>query len=152
MRQDIVTEMDKFGEDLNNAGLRSTLPRLRILKILEESSTRHLSVEDVYDELRKENQSVSLATIYRVLSQFVDAGLVVRHQFEGNKAIYELNHDDHHDHMVCLKCGKIIEFMDEKIEILQKQVADEHEFEMQDHSLTLFGVCKNPHYCNRQTK
>ena len=142
MNQDMETEMDSFSEDLNNAGLRSTLPRLRILKILEESSVRHLSVEDVYDELRQENQAVSLATIYRVLSQFVDAGLVVRHQFEGNKAIYELNDDEHHDHMVCLKCGTVIEFMDQKIEVLQKQVADEHEFEMQDHSLTLFGICK----------
>ncbi|MCY4149090.1 MAG: ferric iron uptake transcriptional regulator [Gammaproteobacteria bacterium] len=149
MNQNTVTEMDKLGEDLNNAGLRSTLPRLRILKILEESSARHLSVEDVYDEFRRENQTVSLATIYRVLSQFVDAGLVVRHQFEGSKAIYELNDDEHHDHIVCLKCGKIIEFVDEKIEILQKQVADEHDFEMQDHSLTLFGICKHPDQCGQ---
>lgn len=138
----MMTEMDILSEDLNNAGLRSTLPRLRILKILEESRVRHLSVEDLYDELRQENQAVSLATIYRVLSQFVDAGLVVRHQFEGNKAMYELNDDEHHDHMVCLKCGTVIEFMDQKIEVLQKQVADDHEFEMQDHSLTLFGICK----------
>ncbi len=142
MSQDMMTEMDILSEDLNNAGLRSTLPRLRILKILEESRVRHLSVEDLYDELRQENQAVSLATIYRVLSQFVDAGLVVRHQFEGNKAMYELNDDEHHDHMVCLKCGTVIEFMDQKIEVLQKQVADDHEFEMQDHSLTLFGICK----------
>ncbi|MCY4050985.1 MAG: ferric iron uptake transcriptional regulator [Gammaproteobacteria bacterium] len=152
MSQDTAIEMDKLGEDLSNAGLKSTLPRLRILKILEESSTRHMSAEDVYDELRKDNQTVSLATIYRVLSQFVDAGLAVRHQFEGNKAIYELNDDEHHDHMVCLKCGKIIEFMDEKIELLQKQIAEEHEFEMQDHSLTLFGICKYPDRCKQQTR
>ncbi len=149
MSQDKVIEMDSLSEDLNNAGLKSTLPRLKILKILEDRNVRHLSAEDVYDELRKENQTVGLATIYRVLSQFVDAGLVIRHQFEGNKAIYELNDNEHHDHMVCLKCGKIIEFMDEKIEMLQKQIADQYEFEMQDHSLTLFGICKNPGRCDR---
>ncbi len=150
MPQDTVIEMNKLGEDLSNAGLKSTLPRLKILKILEESSTRHMSAEDVYDQLRQENQTVGLATIYRVLSQFVDAGLAVRHQFEGNKAIYELNDDEHHDHMVCLKCGKIIEFMDAKIELLQKQIAEKHDFELQDHSLTLFGICKHPDRCSQQ--
>lgn len=145
MIQSLVTEVESLSEDLNKAGLKSTLPRLKILSILEASKVRHLSAEDVYEELRKENQTVGLATIYRVLSQFVDAGLVVRHQFEGNKSIYELNDDEHHDHMVCLKCGKVIEFLDQKIESLQKQVADKHDFEMQDHSLILFGFCKDCH-------
>lgn len=142
MNQSAVSDISSLSDGLNNVGLKSTLPRLRILSILEASSVRHLSAEDIYDELKKENQTVGLATIYRVLSQFVDAGLVVRHQFEGNKSIFELNSDEHHDHMVCLKCSKVIEFMDEKIEILQEQVADKHQFDLQDHSLTLFGFCK----------
>ena len=127
--------------DLQNAGLKTTLPRLKVLSVLESSETRHMSAEDVYREVLKDNEPVGLATVYRVLSQFVQAGLVVRHQFEGDKSVFELNDAAHHDHMVCVKCGLVIEFVNREIETLQEQVAKNHEFDLQDHSLTLYGLC-----------
>lgn len=127
--------------DLKQAGLKTTLPRLRVLSILENSKIRHLSAEDVYKELLNEEDSVGLATVYRVLTQFEDAGLVIRHHFEGDRSVFELNDEDHHDHMICAQCGRVTEFFDRRIESLQEKVAEDHDFSMQDHSLTLYGIC-----------
>ena len=129
-------------DDLREAGLKTTLPRLKVLSILESSKVRHLSAEDVYRVLLEDDESIGLATVYRVLTQFVDAGLVIRHNFEGDRAVFELNDEDHHDHMVCMDCGKVIEFIDPRIEELQLKVADKHDFTIQDHALTLYGLCK----------
>lgn len=131
-----------YSDDLRQAGLKTTLPRLRVLSILESSKVRHLSAEDIYRELLSEDESIGLATVYRVLTQFVDADLVIRHNFEGDRAVFELNDEDHHDHMVCMGCGKVIEFIDPMIEKLQQKVADDHAFVIQDHALTLYGMCK----------
>ena len=128
--------------DLKQAGLKTTLPRLRVLSILENSAVRHLSAEDVYKELLEEEDSIGLATVYRVLTQFENAGLVIRHNFEGERSVFELNDADHHDHMVCAKCGRVDEFFDKRIEALQEKVAAEQGFKLQDHSLTLYGVCR----------
>ncbi len=129
-------------EDLRQAGLKTTLPRLKVLSMLESSKVRHLSAEDVYRELLKDDESIGLATVYRVLTQFVEAGLVIRHNFEGDRAVFELNDEDHHDHMVCVDCGRVIEFIDQRIEELQEKVASNHDFTIQDHALTLYGICK----------
>ena len=128
--------------DLKQAGLKTTLPRLKVLSILESSKVRHLSAEDVYKELLDEEATIGLATVYRVLTQFENAGLVIRHNFEGERAVFELNDADHHDHLVCANCGRVDEFFDDRIEALQEKVAQEHGFTLQDHSLTLYGVCK----------
>jgi Fur family ferric uptake transcriptional regulator len=130
------------GIDLKQAGLKTTLPRLRVLSILENSKVRHLSAEDVYKELLEDEGSIGLATVYRVLTQFEDAGLVIRHNFEGERSVFELNDEDHHDHMVCVKCGSVTEFLDKRIEAQQEKVAEDHGFNIQDHSLTLYGLCK----------
>ncbi|MEJ2178279.1 MAG: ferric iron uptake transcriptional regulator [Gammaproteobacteria bacterium] len=129
-------------EDLRQAGLKTTLPRLKVLSILESSQIRHMSAEDVYKILLAEDESIGLATVYRVLTQFEDAGLVIRHNFEGDRAVFELNDEGHHDHMVCVTCGNVIEFIDPRIEELQEKVASDHDFDIQDHSLTLYGVCE----------
>lgn len=128
--------------DLKQAGLKTTLPRLRVLSILEDSEVRHLSADEIYKSLSEEDGTIGLATVYRVLTQFEDAGLVIRHNFEGGRSVFELNDEDHHDHMVCVKCGKVIEFFDRRIEEQQEKVAADHGFTIQDHSLTLFGACK----------
>ena len=128
--------------DLKQAGLKTALPRLKVLSILESSKVRHLSAEDVYKELLDEEATIGLATVYRVLTQFENAGLVIRHNFEGERAVFELNDADHHDHLVCANCGRVDEFFDDRIEALQEKVAQEHGFTLQDHSLTLYGVCK----------
>jgi Fur family ferric uptake transcriptional regulator len=133
------------GIDLKQAGLKTTLPRLRVLSILENSEIKHMSAEDVYKELLDEEGSVGLATVYRVLTQFEDAGLVIRHNFEGERSVFELNDEDHHDHMVCVKCGSVTEFLDKRIEAQQDKVAEDNDFTIQDHSLTLYGLCQN---CN----
>lgn len=129
-------------EDLRQAGLKTTLPRLKVLSILESSKVRHMSAEDVYKLLLSEDESIGLATVYRVLTQFEDAGLVIRHNFEGDRAVFELNDEGHHDHMVCMTCGSVIEFIDQRIEELQEKVASDHGFDIQDHSMTLYGICK----------
>ncbi len=133
------------GTDLKQAGLKTTLPRLKVLSILENSDIRHLSAEDVYKELIDDEGSIGLATVYRVLAQFEDAGLVIRHNFEGERSVFELNDEDHHDHMVCVKCGSVLEFFDKRIELQQDKVAEDHGFTIQDHSLTLYGICRR---CN----
>lgn len=127
--------------DLKNIGLKTTLPRLKILNLFENSTVRHLSAEDVYKELINENEDIGLATVYRVLTQFEQAGLLERHHFESGKAVFELKGDGHHDHLVCLQCGRVEEFFDAEIEKRQLAVAKERGFKLQEHSLSLYADC-----------
>jgi Fur family ferric uptake transcriptional regulator len=129
--------------DLKKAGLKITLPRMKILEILESSTQRHLSAEDIYRTLIAANDDIGLATVYRVLTQFETAGLVERHHFEGGQAVFEINDGGHHDHLVCMKCGKVVEFFDETIEERQHAIAKEKGFELTDHSMILYGLCDN---------
>lgn len=129
--------------DLREAGLKATLPRVKILEIMERSSIRHLSAEDLYKALLEEGEDVGIATIYRVLTQFESAGLVTRHHFEGGISVFELNQGEHHDHILCIKCGKVEEFVDETIEQRQKDIAEKSGFTMTDHSLNIYGICKD---------
>lgn len=124
--------------DLRNAGLKVTLPRLKILEMLESSPSKHLSAEDIYRQLLESQEDIGLATVYRVLTQFEAAGLVMRHHFEGGHAVFELERGHHHDHMVCLETGKVIEFVSDEIEKLQKQIADKHGYTVEEHSLVLY--------------
>ena len=125
-------------QDLRKAGLKVTLPRLKILQILEESEERHMSAEDVYKALIDAGEDVGLATVYRVLTQFESAGLVMRHNFDGGHAVFELATDEHHDHMVCTETGDVIEFHDDAIEARQRKICEEHGYELVDHSLVLY--------------
>ena len=127
--------------DLKKAGLKITLPRMKILEFLEASNTRHQSAEDIYRALRDDGEDIGLATVYRVLTQFESAGLVDRHHFESGQAVFELNEQGHHDHIVCVSCGKVEEFYDELIESRQKEVALDKGYEVTDHSLILYGKC-----------
>ena len=127
--------------DLKNSGLKTTLPRLKILNLFEQSSVRHLSAEDVYKELINEGEDIGLATVYRVLTQFEQAGLLERHHFENGKAVFELKGDGHHDHLVCLQCGRVEEFYDAEIEKRQTAIAKERGFKLQEHSLSLYADC-----------
>jgi len=130
--------------DLKSAGLKATLPRLKILEIFQHGRQRHMSAEDVYRELLTEHQDVGLATVYRVLTQFEQAGILKRSNFESGKAVFELDEGSHHDHLVCLQCGRVEEFFDSAIEQRQQRVAAEHGFELQEHALALYGNCKRP--------
>ena len=135
----------KEPQDLKNAGLKATLPRLKVLGLFESSEQRHLSAEDVYKMLLSSGEDVGLATVYRVLTQFEQAGLLMRHHFEGGKSVFELKQDGHHDHIVCLQCGRVEEFYDEEIENRQKKAATERGFAIHDHSLHIYADCtKNP--------
>ena len=125
-------------DDLRNAGLKVTQPRVRILQLLEQNKTRHLTAEDIYRQLLVDNEDIGLATIYRVLTQFEAAGLVLKHNFEGGHAVYELDRGQHHDHMVDVDTGKVIEFQSGEIEQLQQRIAAEHGCEIVDHSLVLY--------------
>ena len=125
-------------EDLRKVGLKVTHPRTRILELLETSGVRHLSAEDIYRRLISSGEDIGLATVYRVLTQFESAGLVLKHNFEGGTAVYELDHGQHHDHMVDLESGKVIEFTSPEIEQLQKQVAESHGYVIEEHSLVLY--------------
>ncbi|MEO7773919.1 MAG: ferric iron uptake transcriptional regulator [Steroidobacteraceae bacterium] len=138
------------GKDLRKAGLKVTLPRLKILEILEDDDTRHKSAEDIYKALLGSNEDIGLATVYRVLTQFEAAGLVTRHHFEDGMAVFELNHGAHHDHIVCIDCGKVEEFMDRGIEERQTAVANELGFDIRDHSLILYGHCRRENCANRK--
>ena len=126
---------------LRNAGLKATLPRLKILELFENSKERHLSAEDVYKVLLTTGEDVGLATVYRVLTQFEEAGLLLRHHFESGKAVFEMNEGTHHDHIVCVKCGRVEEFYDEEIEKRQQEAAESRGFKMQEHSLMIYGIC-----------
>lgn len=124
--------------DLRKAGLKVTHPRMRILDILENARPRHLTAEDIYKLLLDREEDIGLATVYRVLTQFEAAGLVIKHNFEGGQAVYELDRGHHHDHMVDVETGKVIEFYSEEIERLQREIADKHGYDIQDHSLVLY--------------
>ena len=134
-------------QEIRNAGLKVTLPRVKILEMLEKKSNsdRHLSAEKVYKILLEEGEEIGLATIYRVLTQFEAAGLVIRHHFEGGNSVFELNRGGHHDHILCVKCGRVDEFKDEMIETRQQEIASRLGFQLTEHCLYLYGICSN---CN----
>ncbi|MCZ8233691.1 MAG: ferric iron uptake transcriptional regulator [Inhella sp.] len=128
-------------DEIKNSGLKATLPRIRVLEVFQRATRRHLTAEDVYKALLAEDADIGLATVYRVLTQFEQAGLLTRNHFEVGKAVFELNEGRHHDHLVCLSCGKVEEFYDEAIETRQHDIAKERGFELQEHSLALYAVC-----------
>ena len=129
--------------DLKKAGLKVTLPRVKILELLESSDTRHHTAEDIYKALLESGEEVGLATVYRVLTQFEAAALVTRHHFESGQAVFELNQGNHHDHLVCVKCGRVDEFYDDIIEQHQDKIASEKGYTITDHNLILYGVCSS---------
>src|ERR1700712_1828561 len=131
--------------ELKTIGLKATLPRLKILEIFQTSDHRHMSAEDIYKQLLAANMDIGLATVYRVLTQFEQAGLLARNHFDNGKAVFELNQGTHHDHLVCLTCGKVEEFYDPEIEKRQQRIAKERGFVLQDHALSMYGVCTKPH-------
>lgn len=126
-------------KDIKRAGLKITQPRVKILDLLSKSAEHHLSAEDIYKTLLANGDEIGLATVYRVLTQFESAGLVNRHHFEGGQAVFELASEEHHDHMVCMKTGRVVEFYDEVIEQRQRELARQHNFRIKDHSLILYG-------------
>ena len=132
--------MDKAG--LKNTGLKATLPRMKILKLFEENSKRHLSADEIYKKLQEMGEEMAMATLYRVLAQFETAGLIIRHHFENDHAIFELNEGAHHDHLICIQCGRVEEFMDTMIEERQQTIAQTAGFQITDHHLNIYGVCK----------
>jgi Fur family ferric uptake transcriptional regulator len=138
-------------QDLKTAGLKATLPRLKIINLFEQSTVRHLTAEDVYRQLLAEGLDVGLATVYRVLTQFEQAGLLVRHHFETGKAVFELNQGGHHDHLVCMQCGRVEEFFDAGIEKRQTAIARERGFEISEHALYLYAECVKPACPYRKT-
>jgi len=135
--------------ELKKAGLKVTLPRIKILEILQVPENQHISAEDVYKILLDKDEEIGLATVYRVLNQFDDAGIVSRHHFEGGKSVFELSGTTHHDHLVCLKCGKVIEFHDEMIETRQVDISNENGMRLTNHSLYLYGECTDTEACNK---
>jgi Fur family transcriptional regulator, ferric uptake regulator len=138
-------------QDLRKAGLKVTLPRVKILEILESNETnRHLSAEDVYKALLEEGQDIGLATVYRVLTQFEHAGILIRHHFDNDKAVYELNRGGHHDHLLCLQCGHVEEFFDEEIERRQHAIAKKHGFKLAEHALHLYVECERKNCPHRR--
>jgi Fur family ferric uptake transcriptional regulator len=128
-------------DEIKTSGLKATLPRIKILEVFQKATRRHMTAEDVYKTLLNEGGDVGLATVYRVLMQFEQAGLLSRNHFEGGKAVFELNEGKHHDHLVCMTCGRVEEFFDPEIEARQRAVAQAHGFELQDHALALYAVC-----------
>jgi Fur family transcriptional regulator, ferric uptake regulator len=137
-------------QDLKSIGLKATFPRLKILDLFQNAEVRHMTAEDVYRALLNENMDIGLATVYRVLTQFEQAGLLSRHYFESGKAVFELNQGSHHDHLVCVQCGKVDEFFDPEIEKRQQQVAKDRGFAVSDHALYLYCECLNPDCPNRK--
>jgi Fur family ferric uptake transcriptional regulator len=135
--------------DLKTSGLKATAPRLRILKLFEDSKVRHLAAEDIYRILINEGLDIGLATVYRVLTQFEQAGILQRHHFESGKAVFELNEGSHHDHLVCMQCGRVEEFYDAEIEKRQVRVATERGFAIREHSLQLYADCNKPNCPNK---
>lgn len=131
------------GQEIRNAGLKVTLPRVKILDVLEKRGSEHVSAEDVYKLLLDSGEVIGLATVYRVLTQFESAGLVTRHHFEGGQSVFELDRGEHHDHIVCIHCGRVEEFFDKTIENRQQEIAKEKGFTVDDHALTIYGYCKD---------
>ena len=142
--------MSKSNE-LKSMGLKATLPRLKILDLFEKAELRHLSADDVYRLLLSENMDIGLATVYRVLTQFEQAGLLERHHFESGKAVFEIRANHHHDHLVCINCGRVEEFVDEEIERRQKKIAKERGFVIQEHALYLYAECTKANCPNRDS-
>ncbi len=142
--------MSENSKNLKNIGLKATYPRLKILDLFQTSELRHLTAEDVYRQLMAEGMDIGLATVYRVLTQFEQAGLLERHYFEAGKAVFELNEGGHHDHLVCLQCGMVEEFFDPEIEKRQNSVAKARGFEVKEHALYLYADCKKPDCPNRR--
>jgi Fur family transcriptional regulator, ferric uptake regulator len=136
--------------DLKTSGLKITAPRMRILKLFESSKVRHLAAEDVYRALMSEGLDIGLATVYRVLTQFEQAGILQRHHFESGKAVFELNEGTHHDHLVCVQCGRVEEFYDSEIEKRQVKIAKDRGFSIREHSLHLYADCTKPHCPNKK--
>lgn len=136
-------------KELKKAGLKVTLPRMKILDMLQEHENLHMTAEDIYKALLNSGEEIGLATVYRVLTQFESAGLVKRHYFEGGQSVFEFNQGDHHDHIVCLQCGKIEEFYDDVIEQRQRSIADRSGFELSEHCLILYGNCTRPNCPHR---
>ena len=138
--------------ELKSIGLKATLPRLRVLELFQRSEQRHLTAEDVYRQLLSQNLDIGLATVYRVLTQFEQAGILSRSHFESDRAIYELNQGEHHDHLVCLDCGWVEEFHDAEIEALQIKVAKKQGFEIADHALSIYAHCRKSDCAHRERK
>jgi Fur family ferric uptake transcriptional regulator len=135
--------------DLKTSGLKATVPRMRILDLFEHSAVRHLTAEDVYRQLVSDGIDIGLATVYRVLTQFEQAGILTRHHFESGKAVFELNQGHHHDHLVCIQCGRVEEFFDAEIERRQTQIASERGFAIREHALYLYAECTKPNCPHR---
>ena len=131
-------------EELKSSGLKATLPRIKILEVFQQAEQRHMTAEDVYKVLLKEGSDIGLATVYRVLMQFEQAGLLSRNHFEAGKAVFELNEGKHHDHLVCISCGQVEEFYDAEIERRQQEIAKERGYKLHDHALSLYVVCNKP--------
>jgi len=130
--------------ELQSIGMKATVPRMKVLELFQSSSRRHLTADDVYKVLLNDNADIALATVYRVLMQFAEAGVLLRSHFESGRALFELNEGTHHDHLVCVECGQIEEFADPQIERRQKSICAERGFELKEHSLALYGVCSRP--------
>lgn len=141
--------MTEISKKLKKAGLKVTLPRLKIIEILEKNREQHASAEDIYKLLLQQDEDIGVATIYRVLTQCEQAGLVKRHQFEGGRSVFEIAEDDHHDHIVCVRCGHVEEFHDDTIEARQQEIATKAGFAMEEHSMVLYGLCPD---CRKQAK
>jgi Fur family transcriptional regulator, ferric uptake regulator len=142
----------KQSDEIKNSGLKATLPRIRVLEVFQRSARRHLTAEDVFKVLLADDADIGLATVYRVLTQFEQAGLLSRNHFEQGKSVFELNEGKHHDHLVCLTCGRVEEFYDEAIEGRQHAIARERGFELQEHALSLYAVCTKSDCANRNLK
>ncbi len=140
----------KHADEIKSSGLKATLPRIKILEVFQQTSRRHMTAEDVYKALLTEDADIGLATVYRVLMQFEQAGLLTRSNFESGKAVFELNEGQHHDHLVCLDCGRVEEFFDPQIEQRQREVTISRGFELQEHSLALYARCTKPQCEHRQ--
>lgn len=136
-------------DDLKSSGLKATLPRMKILDVFHQSSQRHMTAEDIFKTLLNEGADIGLATVYRVLMQFEQAGILSRNHFESGKAVFELNEGTHHDHLVCINCGRVEEFYDAEIERRQNEIAATRGFLLQDHALSLYAICAN---CQKKTK
>ncbi|MEY3016857.1 MAG: ferric iron uptake transcriptional regulator [Burkholderiaceae bacterium] len=147
-----MVDQDALAAGIKSTGLKVTVPRVKVLSIFETSKVRHLSAEDVYKLMLAEDMDIGLATVYRVLTQFEQAGILLRSNFESGKAVFELNEGSHHDHLVCLDCGRVEEFFDEKIEDRQRKIAEEKGFQLEEHALALYGHCTKRNCAHKPKK
>lgn len=147
-----MVDQNALAAGIKSTGLKVTVPRVKVLSIFETSKVRHLSAEDVYKLMLAEDMDIGLATVYRVLTQFEQAGILLRSNFESGKAVFELNEGSHHDHLVCLDCGRVEEFFDEKIEDRQRKIAEEKGFQLEEHALALYGHCTKRNCAHKPKK